>query len=446
VRYICGYPIGLDPPAGLLTQQAVGAVAATAEAAGFGAFSLTEHPATPERWRDNSGHDAIDPFVGLAFAAAATHRIQLLTYLAVLPYHRPFALAKTVATLDRLSGGRFILGAGTGYLRGEFEALGVDFDARNTLFDQSVEAMRAAWTGLPVSLDGIGFAAREVVGRPAPATLPHPPIWIGGNSALTRRRVAEWGQGWMPIPTTGAQSLRRHTASLTLPGQLKEWIAELQEHRERLGRLGPAEVSFMIEDVDPRAQTARYLERVHELENIGVGWISLQVPGRSRAETEDYLAWFGDAVIAPTRQPGTDVPESAAPPTAGPDVDRAAIVGLYHGYADLIGRREFNRLADIFTTDVHARYCTQEIAGLAALTNFMTDSHRDIGEVKHWIVDVEVEIRGEVAVARAAKRNILRMAGSERPSVVAGRYLDDLVRTPDGWRIRRRASQHAPRL
>ena len=90
------------------------------------------------------GHQTLDPFVALAFAAAVTKRLRLLTYLAVVPYRNPFLLAKAAATLDRLSGGRFILGVGSGYLKTEFFALGVDFDERNALFDEALDVLPLA--------------------------------------------------------------------------------------------------------------------------------------------------------------------------------------------------------------------------------------------------------------------------------------------------------------
>src|SRR5690349_15054263 len=146
----------------------VGEIAARAEAAGFDGLSFTEHPAAGVNWLTHGGHQTLDPFVALAFAAAATSRLRLLTYLAVLPYRNPFLLAKTAATLDRLSGGRFTLGAGTGYHKTEFFALGVDFDERNALFDETLDVLPRAWSGEPFSYRGRHFDARDVIQRPRP--------------------------------------------------------------------------------------------------------------------------------------------------------------------------------------------------------------------------------------------------------------------------------------
>src|SRR5215218_7201335 len=100
-----------DPPEELLTAESVGTISRVTEQVGFGAVAFSEHPATPQSWRlDPAGHDQLDPFAALAVAGAATTSLLLLTYLAVVPYYNPFQLAKTTATVDRLSGGRLVLG------------------------------------------------------------------------------------------------------------------------------------------------------------------------------------------------------------------------------------------------------------------------------------------------------------------------------------------------
>src|SRR3954466_2118433 len=109
----------------------VAAVAQAAEAAGIDAVFVTEHPFPEDAWMASGGHHALDPFVTLAVAAAATTRLRVLTNLCVVPYHNPYVLAKTALTVDVLSGGRLILGCGAGYLEPEFAAVGSEFADRN---------------------------------------------------------------------------------------------------------------------------------------------------------------------------------------------------------------------------------------------------------------------------------------------------------------------------
>jgi len=150
MKFIFSMPFLTCPPnPEFVTQEAVIALISAAEEAGFAGVSFTEHPMPDESWRQAGGHDDIDPFVGLSFAAAVTTRLRLLTYLCVAPYRNPFLLAKSVASLDALSGGRLILGLGAGYQVSEYAALGVNFDERNALFDETLEVLPLAWSGEP---------------------------------------------------------------------------------------------------------------------------------------------------------------------------------------------------------------------------------------------------------------------------------------------------------
>ncbi len=147
----------VDQSAEFVTGEAIAEISRAAEAAGFDAVYVTEHPIPEKRWMDTGGHHALDPFVALSFAAAATTTLRVQTHLCVLPYRNPFLTAKAVASLDVLSAGRLILGVGAGYLEAEFEALGVDFAERNELTDEAILTMKAVWRGDPVGLEGRDF-------------------------------------------------------------------------------------------------------------------------------------------------------------------------------------------------------------------------------------------------------------------------------------------------
>ena len=122
------------------SSEAIAALAGAAEAAGFDACYVSEHPFPPDDWLASGGHHALDPFVALAVAAAATTRLRLHTNILVLPYRNPFLTAKAVASLDIVSGGRSIVGVAAGYLEAEYRALGADFAGRNDATDQALEA------------------------------------------------------------------------------------------------------------------------------------------------------------------------------------------------------------------------------------------------------------------------------------------------------------------
>lgn len=187
MRFAFTHPMHTHPyNSELVTGEGIAAVAA---AAGFHGFGFTDHPAPSQRWLEAGGHDALDPFVALVFAAATTTTLRLIPNIVVLPYRNPFVVAKSGATLDLLSNGRFTLAVGVGYLKREFAALGVDYDERAELFEEALQVIRAAWTTDDLSFEGRHFTARGITARPRPLSRPHPPIWIGGNTASARRRA-----------------------------------------------------------------------------------------------------------------------------------------------------------------------------------------------------------------------------------------------------------------
>ena len=199
MRFTVDYPIvtvGYDPA--LVTAAGMTRVAQAAEECGYDAISFSEHPAPSHKWLNAGGHESLDQTSALAFCAAVTTLLRLMTYLLVLPYHNPFLAAKALSTVDLLSGGRLTVVAGTGYLRSEFLALNVDMNQRNELFDESLEVMRGVWSEVPFAYTGRHFTARGVASLPAPLQPGGPPVLIGGNSALARRRAAR-NQGWSPL-------------------------------------------------------------------------------------------------------------------------------------------------------------------------------------------------------------------------------------------------------
>ena len=167
-------------------------LAQAAEASGWEAVFVWDHLAFA--W----GTPSADPWVVLAAVAQATSRIRLGTAVTPLPRRRPAVLANTVATLDRLSNGRVILGAGLGGVSREFSAFGEPDDARQRaeMLDESLEVISALWTGEPVRHQGRHYRVDGVSLAPLPVQRPRIPIWIGGGSRAARRRASQW-DGWI---------------------------------------------------------------------------------------------------------------------------------------------------------------------------------------------------------------------------------------------------------
>ena len=172
MKFTLQYPIARArySPA-LLAADGIRKVVMAAEAAGFGSIAFTEHPAPSQKWMAGGGHESFDPLTALALCAGVTSTILLQTYLLVLPYRNPFLAAKQAATLDLISGGRLVMSVGSGYLRSEFLALGVEFEERNALFDEALEVMRRSWSEDDVAYEGLHFKALGQTQRPRPAEL-----------------------------------------------------------------------------------------------------------------------------------------------------------------------------------------------------------------------------------------------------------------------------------
>ncbi len=282
------------------TRQGLVEFVRAAEEAGFDGIGFTDHPAPTHRWMAAGGHDALDPFAALAFCAAVTERLMLIPNVVVLPYRNPFLVAKSVATIDALSGGRFVLAVGTGYLKGEYRALGVDFDERNDLFDEAIEVMRGVWTTDDFSFEGRTFTARGQTASPKPSR--PVPIWIGGNSRLSRRRVATVGDGWVPFPAPRGLAATARTVPLETLDDLREMLDYLWRQVASAGR-DPAEidVSFMTlaggNPADADFSPDAHLEALDELAGLGVTWCAAPIPSDSLTQALEALARYGESVI-----------------------------------------------------------------------------------------------------------------------------------------------------
>lgn len=180
-------------------------IAETAEELGFHSIWTTEHFVVGPEAVDLYGR-IYDPLTTLGWLAAATERIGLGTSVTLVPLHNPFQLAKQVATLQDLSGGRFTLGVGMGWHRDEFDFMGVEFSGRGARADEALRVMRALWSG-ESAFNGQHWSFSEATFGPLPD--PRPEIWVGGPSARAIRRARELGDAWHPTRTTSPEDVAR---------------------------------------------------------------------------------------------------------------------------------------------------------------------------------------------------------------------------------------------
>lgn len=173
-------------------------IARAIEARGFDSYWTPEHLAVCAGAPDvlAAAPSFPDPFVNLTAVAAATSRILLGTAVLLAPLQHPLAIARAGATLDAISGGRFVLGAGVGWESMEYASLGVPWEARGERASEHLEAVLAVWRKRPSTYVGRHVAFDSVIAEPRPLQRPHPPLLVGGNSDAALRRAARLGDGW----------------------------------------------------------------------------------------------------------------------------------------------------------------------------------------------------------------------------------------------------------
>jgi len=218
--------------------------------------------------------DLLDPFVALTYAAARTSRIRLATGICLVPQRNPLILAKVIASLDRLSGGRFALGVGVGWSAEEFAALGVSFARRGQRTCEYIEAMRRLWGDERSSFSGEFVNFKDARSFPKPDRGARIPIIFGGESLPALRRVARYGDGWFSVNLSDAdlaEKLARLDALLAENGRTRDAIEVIVSpyHQEvtpeRLRRyrdLGVSEIIPFVRMPSDEAQIPAHLEQL----------------------------------------------------------------------------------------------------------------------------------------------------------------------------------------
>ena len=225
------------------------------EALGFSSTMIADHVVFPVKIQSKypytadgrfPGHgDALEQLSLMAFVAAKTQRLRLVTSVMILPYRNPVFTAKALATIDVLSRGRVTVGVGVGWLEEEFQALGAaDFKRRGAVSDEYIRIFKALWTTSPASFRGEFYRFDEIQCLPHPVQKPHPPIWIGGHSKAALRRVARLGDGWHPVGANPAVPLG--------PSELRALLDEVYRLTEAEGR-------------DPKTLTISYKAPVYDV-------------------------------------------------------------------------------------------------------------------------------------------------------------------------------------
>ncbi|GGG34442.1 LLM class F420-dependent oxidoreductase [Caldovatus sediminis] len=313
--------IGFNAPTAgpLAAPEALVRICVEGEALGFDYATFSDHVVIPADIHSrypysDSGEfpagaraERHEQLTEMAFVAARTSRLRLVTSVMVVP-HRPAVLtAKILATLDVLSGGRLTLGIGAGWLREEFEAIGApDFAARGAVTDEYLAAFRALWTQPHPRFEGRFVRFGNILFAPKPVQTPHPPIWVGGESGPALRRAARLGDGWYPIGTNPAHPLD----SLA---RLRAGIARLRRLTAEAGRDPNAvAVAYRVQAHGPGVPAragdgerrlfsggpAEIVADLRALRDLGVGDVDFGFGGADAEATLDAMRRFRDEVMA----------------------------------------------------------------------------------------------------------------------------------------------------
>lgn len=268
-------------------------VACAAERAGAFYVAVCDHTAIPRPADEVMSTTWYDPIATLGWLAALTSRVRLVSHVYVVPYRHPLQTAKSFLTLDALSGGRAVLGAGAGHLQSEFALLGVDHAGRGRALEDAIPVIRAAFAqeyptvGGPGAEVGVGMAPRPV--QPG-----GPPIWVGGSSAAAMRRAAQLGDGWLPQgpPSAG----------------MRAGVARIRELRESAGLPEAFDMGVNVEPIHigtpgsevPEWTLAGSPEQVADglskYRSLDVNQWQLRFLGRSAGEVADQIERFGAEV------------------------------------------------------------------------------------------------------------------------------------------------------
>jgi probable F420-dependent oxidoreductase len=265
----------------------VAMLAQKAESLGFEPIWLPEHPVMPVNTSTRYGgspdgaipeymSEMADPYIGLARASAVTSKLKLGTGISLIPERNPLVLAKEIAALDYFSGGRFILGVGTGWLREETEVMGGDFDHRWSQAREAILAMKELWTKDEAEFHGKYFNFPPVKCFPKPAQKPHPPVLLGGFARNVFKRVVAWGDGWMPNRVS--------------PEQVKRGRATLDELAEAAGRDPRSiQVSVFGQTADP--------EVIQGFQDAGADRVIVRLPNTQDQGALDELERMAERVL-----------------------------------------------------------------------------------------------------------------------------------------------------
>mgnify|MGYP003394237746 CR=1 FL=1 len=312
------FGFGLPTRGPMATPQSLATLARQGEALGFALLSVSDHVIIPKTIAstypyNESGAYAGDPSGAcmeqlslLSFLAGITSSAKLLTSVMVLPHRPPVLTAKMLATIDVLSNGRLIVGCGVGWMREEFEAIGApSYDERGAVGDEYLRAFKELWTSDNPTFEGKYCRFENVTFAPKPVQQPHPPIWIGGESAVALRRAGRFADAWYPIGSNPR-------FPVGTPAQFAEYATKVKHQAREAGR-DPSSLAFayssnwytdqealLLPDGQRRSLTGtpqQIADDVKRYEDLGVRHMMVNLQGNTVAHTLERLQHFAERIM-----------------------------------------------------------------------------------------------------------------------------------------------------
>ena len=267
------------------------------ETLGFDSIWVTDHVIVPKDLNIVYKDSMLDPLATLAYLAGVTRRVSLGTSVLILPYRNPIIVAKELASVDAVSGGRVIFGAAAGWMEGEFQALNADFEHRGDVTDECLKVIRELWSNPEPELNTEHFHLSGLVFSPRPVQRPHPPIWVGGRSRRAARRAVELGDGWHP--------------NIMPLEEMKPAIDYMRRLSQRRNRSAPPVLSARAPvDMDGRPGQTRALlyggsqqiaETIKQYEALGLSHLAVNFSDMPMDQALEQLERFGTEVLPAVR-------------------------------------------------------------------------------------------------------------------------------------------------
>lgn len=312
------FGFGLPVRGSMATAAGIKALVQRGEDLGFSYMSIPDHVVLPKSFDSKYPYNktGASPFGGdgtfmeqltfMAHVAAVTKTARLVTSVMVVPHRKPVHAAKTIATIDVLSGGRVVIGCGAGWLKEEFEAVDAPpFEARGRATDEYLRAFKELWTADAPSFDGEFVKFSDIVFEPKPVQKPHPPLWIGGESPAALRRTAALGDGWFPIgsnPRFPLNTLTKYKAALD---RLHALAGEAGRAKDDIGLHFWANWQYNAESLRTEdgerhllsGSAQEVVDDIKRLEDLGVRTVLFNLVRRDVETSHATMQQFCDSIL-----------------------------------------------------------------------------------------------------------------------------------------------------